>query len=131
MKLELNRKTDLAIRAMRTLFAESRRLTGKELAELIETTPPFMSQVIAPLVQAGWVESRPGPTGGYTLAADLGAVSFLDVIEVVEGSIDNGTCILAGGPCGQDEYCSLHDAWQSASGAMRLSFSQIPVADGM
>ena len=106
----------------------------KRLVELYEQEPRSESgikRIGNRWVQAGWVESRPGPTGGYTLAADLTAVSFLDVIEVVEGSINGETCILAGGPCGQDEYCSLHDAWQSASGAMRLSFSQIPIADGI
>ena len=129
MRLELTRKTDLAVRALRTLGFEDRRLTGKELAELIETTTPFVAQVIAPLVQAGWVESRPGPTGGYSLAANLEEVSFLEVIETVEGPLDNDTCILVGGPCGEDELCSLHDAAVDARKAMRLSFSQVPIAD--
>ncbi|MDJ0925787.1 MAG: Rrf2 family transcriptional regulator [Acidimicrobiia bacterium] len=130
MKLELTRKTDLAVKAMRALHAHDGRLTGSDLAQLIETTGPFMSQVVAPLVQAGWVESRPGPTGGYALAVDPRTVSFLELIETIEGPLDNETCILEGGPCGTDEHCSLHTAWSSARGAMRNSFSAIPIVDG-
>lgn len=112
---------------MRAMHDAIGRLTGRELADLIGTTTPFMSQVVAPLVKAGWVDSRPGPTGGYALCVDPSTVSFLDVIEVIEGPLDTGTCILAGGPCKTEDLCSLHQAWVSASDALRRSFAGVPV----
>lgn len=124
MRLELTRKTDLALRAVRVLAA-AERLPGRELAALIGTTAPFIAQVIGPLVRAGLVDSRPGPNGGYALAPEAAAASVLDVIEAVEGPIDHNRCVLIGGPCGT-EVCSLHHAWQEARDALEASLRRAP-----
>lgn len=98
-------------------------MPGRRLAELIETTTPFISQVVNPLVQNGWIDSKPGPAGGYGLVADLTTLTILEVVEVVEGPIDNGRCVLAGGPCG--ELCSVHEAWVDGRRALRDAFARV------
>ena len=128
VQLELTRKTDLAIKAMRTLHQSGDRIPGRRLAAMIGTTPKYVSQVVAPLVQAGWLDSYPGPTGGYGLLADPHDISVLDVVEQIEGPIDNGKCVLAGGPCG-DDLCSVHDAWMEARAALREGFARMPVVE--
>ncbi len=127
MKLELTRKTDLAVRAMQALHAADSRLPGRKLADHIGTTTPFISQVVTPLVQAGLLDSRPGPTGGYGLVANPRKVTMLEVVELIEGPIDNGRCVLAGGPCDDREFCSIHDAWIEARAALRLALAQVTV----
>ena len=126
MRLELTRKTDLAIRAMQTLHEAGSRIPGRNLAKLIGTTTPFVSQVVTPLVQKGWLDSRPGPTGGYGLVTDPTHITILDVVELVEGPIDNGRCVLVGGPCAE-AVCSVHDAWVEGRRALREAFAQVPV----
>lgn len=126
MRLELTRRTDLAIRAMQTLHEVDERVPGRKLAELIGTTNPYIAQVVHPLVQHGWLDSKPGPTGGYGLVADPAKVKVLDVIELIEGPIDNSQCVLAGGPCG-DELCSLHDVWVDATRALRGALAKVSV----
>lgn len=128
MRLELTRKTDLALRAIRALHEEGGRLPGRRLAQKIETTTPFVAQVVTPLVNAGWLDSRPGPTGGYALAVEPHSITILDVVEAIEGPIDTGHCVLVGGPCGFDA-CSLHEAWGGALNALRKSFADLPVVD--
>lgn len=64
-KLEVTRKADLALRAVRVLSADQRAWKGSELAGTIGTTPGFLAQLLGPLVRRGWVESAVGPTGGY------------------------------------------------------------------
>lgn len=129
MRLELTRKSDLAILALQALHAAGSRLPGREIAELIGTTTPFISQVVNPLVQHGWLDSKPGPAGGYGLTTDPRAITILDVVELVEGPIANGTCVLAGGPCGDSGFCSVHDAWIDAREALRDAFAQVAVVD--
>jgi len=65
MRLEITRKTDLALKAMIVLGRTEARCKGNDLAERIDTTASFISQVMAPLVRKGWVESEPGRNGGY------------------------------------------------------------------
>ncbi len=112
---------------MQALRDHGGRLPGRKLAPIIGTTTPFVSQVVTPLVQAGWLDSRPGPTGGYGLVADPSDITILEVVEVVEGPINNGRCVLAGGPCGESDFCSVHDAWGDAREALREAFTHVTV----
>jgi Rrf2 family iron-sulfur cluster assembly transcriptional regulator len=107
MRLEVTRKSDLAVRAMRVL------------AEAVGSTSGFVSQVLNPLVREGWVRSDPGPTGGYSLAVELGSVSVLAVIEAIEGPTDSGRCVLADRPCNESGTCALHVPWLRARAQLR------------
>lgn len=127
MRLEITRKSDLAVRAMCALV-DAGRVKGSALATLTGTTQAFMAQVMAPLVQAGWVRSDPGPTGGYELDIDLRVLSMLEVIEAIEGPTVDGKCVLRGGPCPAEETCALHDAWVPARDALLERLASTPVA---
>lgn len=73
-----------------------------------------MSQVMNPLVKAGWVDSEPGRTGGYRLLADLADLTLLDLVELVDGPVDDGRCIVVGVPCDSHEQCPMHTSWAPA-----------------
>ncbi len=129
MRLELTRKTDLALRATRVLSAAERQVKGAELASAIGTSPQFISQVMTPLVREGWIDSEPGPTGGYTLAVQPVDISLLDLIEAVEGPTADGRCVLRGTPCPPVEPCALHDAWTRARDALLHELSETPLTE--
>jgi DNA-binding IscR family transcriptional regulator len=74
---------------MRVLAGVSGRVKAPALAEAVQSTSGFLSQVMNPLVRQGWVTSDPGPADGYSLAVDLGSVSVLAVIEAIEGPTDS------------------------------------------
>jgi Rrf2 family protein len=133
MRLELTRRSDLATRALVELAHFGRRVKSTQLADAIGTTPGFLSQAMTPLVARGWVQSEPGPAGGYLLTVDLGAVSVLDVIEAIEGPSDAGRCVLADRPCGESGPCALHEPWQRARTHLleelsNTSLAQLPSA---
>lgn len=125
MRLELTRKTDLALRAFRVLAAADGLVSGKALAAAVSTTNAFIAQVMSPLVRAGLVASKPGPGGGYAPSGDPRAVSVLQVVEAVEGPIPPDRCVLVGGPCGSPP-CSLHDSWMTARAALEDALRRAP-----
>jgi Rrf2 family protein len=125
MDLRFSRRTYLAMRALRELHGSEDQLSGSALAERIETTSPFLPQVLGPLVKAGWVESQPGPGGGYRLAVSLSDVSLLAVIETVEGPTETGQCVLRDGPCPGTESCAVHEAWQSARADLKAHLQAV------
>lgn len=127
MRLEITRKSDLAVRALCAL-ANRERMKGSDLATVVGSSPGFMAQVMSPLVQAGWVTSDPGPHGGYRLVASLEATSMLQVIEAIEGPTVNGRCVLRGGPCPDQVTCALHDAWVPAREALLERLAATPVS---
>lgn len=129
MRLELNKRTDLALRAMQTLCGCGSRLSGTDLAETLATTHQYLPQVMSPLVRKRWVSSTPGPRGGYELVAPLNSVSVLDLIETMEGPTDLETCVLSGETCDASDPCALHGAWSQARDALLGELSSMSLAD--
>ena len=127
MRLELSTRTDLALRALEELERRDSRVKRPDLAAAVGTTPDFLARVMAPLVRAGWVVSEVGRSGGYQSAADLTGISMLDVIDAVEGTPDDGRCVLRPGPCAGSETCALHDAWSNARKALLAELESTPV----
>jgi Rrf2 family protein len=128
MRLEVTRKSDLAVRSLHVLATVPGRVKGPDLAAAVGSTPGFVSQVLTPLVRAGWVRSDPGPSGGYSLAADLDDVSVLEVVEAVEGPTDSGRCVLADRPCDDASPCALHGPWLRARSHLLAHLDAVSVA---
>lgn len=129
MRLEVTRKSDLAVRALRVLADSDGRVKGPALAEAVGSTSGFVSQVVNPLVRRGWVRSDPGPSGGYSLAVDLATVSVLAVIEAIEGPTDAGQCVLADRPCNESGTCALHVSWLRARAQLLRELDATSVAE--
>ncbi len=127
MRLELTRKSDLALRAMRVLAARGERMKAAELAAEIGSTVGFTTQALNPLVRAGWVDSAVGPTGGYALTPAGTTVSVLQLLDAVEGVVGDGRCVLRDEPCPGARTCAVHSAWVPAREAMLQSLALTPV----
>lgn len=110
----MTRKSDLAVRSLGVLAQTDVRLKGPALAELVDATPAFLAQVMAPLVRAGWIRSDPGPSGGYALVVKTDEISVLDVIEAIEGPTERDRCVLQDRPCEEAGPCALHVPWKRA-----------------
>ena len=129
MRLEVTRKSDLALRSLQILGDASGRMKGPDLGAAVGSTAGFVSQVVKPLVRAGWVRSDPGPSGGYALTADLDDVSVLDVIEAIEGPTDSGRCVLAERSCDDGGPCAVHVPWLRARAQFLHQLELVSVAE--
>lgn len=129
MKLEMSRKTDLALRAIRELNRYDNALKGADLAELLGTTSAYLPHVMRPLVRRGWIESNPGPNGGYRLSEVPANITLYDLIDAVEGPIEEGRCVLRGQPCPAVDLCVLHEPWQRAREALFAELQRATLAD--
>lgn len=129
MRLEVTRKSDLAIRSLATLAGAVDRMKTAEMAERLDAAPAFMAQVLGELVGLGWVDSSPGPTGGYRIVVDTETLSVIDVIEGLEGPTDNNRCVVADSSCGSGgDHCALHVAWTAARAALIAQLGELSVA---
>ena len=132
MRLEMTKKSDLALKAMRCIGdAEGETIAGKLLADKLGITTHYLPQVISPLVKSGWVSSTPGARGGYRLVVSLDDVSVLEVIEVIEGSIEDQGCVQRGIPCPEFDLCALHEPWQKAKEAMLVELAAATIEDNV
>ena len=129
VKLELSRRTDLALRSLRTLSVRGERLPRTELAEAAGTSPDFLAKVLAPLVRRGLLRSEPGRGGGYELVADLSTVTMLELITLTEGLPPDDRCVLQASACDAADPCALHLAWTDARAALYDTLDGTTVAE--
>jgi Rrf2 family iron-sulfur cluster assembly transcriptional regulator len=123
----MERRTELALRALRILEAQGGTLSSRQLAPVLNSSGQYLPQVLGPLVRAGWLVSEPGPTGGYQLAEGFEDHSLLELVEVLEGPTDTATCVLKGGPCGDHGFCALHEPWLEVRSALEERLARIPI----
>lgn len=85
--IHLSTKSDYAIKALvrLALAGGDGPVQARDIVAFTGIPPKFLEQVMHDLRQAGLVESRRGKGGGYVLARDPAAVSFADVIDLLDG----------------------------------------------
>lgn len=113
-----------------------RHLATRDLAELHGVPKEYLSKALQALSQAGIVEGTLGPSGGYRLARATEAISFLDIVEAVEGRQSSFVCteIRKNNPCRpsqmcDDRPCAIARAMWAADEAWRKSLRGVTLAD--
>jgi Rrf2 family protein len=56
------------------------------LAKQFQVSVTYLSKILTQLVKAGLVESVSGASGGYTLRKSAETISFMDIIQAIEGN---------------------------------------------
>jgi Rrf2 family protein len=76
-------------------------LATKDLAEFHGVPKEYLSKALQALSQAKIVEATLGPTGGYRLAKSPQQITFLDIVEAIEGKKTTFECseIRKNNPC--------------------------------
>ena len=85
--IHLSTKSEYAIKALvRLALADGEApVTARDIVAFTGVPPKFLEQVMHDLRQAGLVASQRGKGGGYVIARDPAAVSFADVIDLIDG----------------------------------------------
>lgn len=132
--LRISRKIDYALRAMIFLASiPAEAVTPfREVARRMNIPEDFLAKILKQLVDERLVRSTRGPHGGYALARPADEISFLDVIEAVEGPIALNVCLDEDG-CGREASCTMVSVWREGQEKMlevyrrsRLSALRLP-----
>jgi Rrf2 family protein len=112
--LQISRKVDYALRAAIYLASqpETRISTFREIAHRMEMPEDFLAKILKLLADKGLVKSTRGSHGGYRLAKPAREVSFLDVIEAVEGPVTINLCLDGRESCNLTPSCTMYGVWK-------------------
>jgi Rrf2 family protein len=125
--MQLSRKADYALRAIRFLARLPRGATASinRIAEG-ETVPrEFLAKILKELTKKDVILSFQGVTGGYRLARGARQISYLQVIEAVDGPMHLNLCTESGGSyCGRNGACTMHSFWIKQEGLMKRKLSK-------
>jgi Rrf2 family protein len=112
--LRISRKIDYGLRAMIYLASipQDSVVPFREIARQMDVPEDFLAKILKTLVDQGLVRSTRGPHGGYALARTPSDISFLDVIEAVEGPVALNVCLDGEDACGHSTQCTMVSVWR-------------------
>jgi Rrf2 family transcriptional regulator, iron-sulfur cluster assembly transcription factor len=112
--MQLSRKADYALRAVQHLSSLPKGTLGSinTIAEAESIPREFLAKILKDLTMSGVLTSYQGVHGGYSLVRKPQEMSFLDVIEAVDGPIHLNLCTETGGTyCNRVGHCPIHGFW--------------------
>ena len=117
--------------------SEGKYLSTKALAEFHGVPKEYLSKALQSLSQTGLVMGTLGPKGGYRLAKDPREITFLDVVEAVEGKQNSFACqeIRGNNPClgkkdeGFAKPCGIAKVMWEADAAWREKLRAVSLHD--
>ncbi|TLS52837.1 Rrf2 family transcriptional regulator [Paenibacillus antri] len=86
----------------------------KELSASLGIPVSYLSKVMSKLRQDGLVRAVTGASGGYELARPPERISFLDVIQVIEGRQHLYECFHTDGLLPSNPQCLIHQVMDGA-----------------
>jgi Rrf2 family protein len=83
MKLSFSARYGLI--TMMYIAQKGELVLSQEIARTCHIPLDYLLKVLQLLVRAGVLRSRRGPNGGYTLAHSAAKISYLNIIEAIDG----------------------------------------------
>lgn len=125
--MQLSRKADYALRAVRHISTLPKGKLGSinSIAEAEAIPREFLAKILKDLTRSGVLMSFQGVTGGYKLSKMPKDVTFLDVIEAIDGPIHLNLCTEQG-TCSCDAYnkCQMKDFWADQEKGFKKALSK-------
>lgn len=111
----------------------------KEIARAKKLSLSYLSQIIIPLKNAGFVLSKEGKEGGYRLARPANKITIMEILEALEGPILPVKCCCGGvrgkelkeGKCASEAYCGMKATWMGAKMMLANFLRKKTLADTM
>jgi len=119
--------------------ADQAPMSSRDLAEFQGLSQPFVAKIFAKLEKAEIVKASEGVRGGYRLARAPDEISFLEIVDAIEGRKPLFDCQDIRGRCAvfgerppawaTKGTCSIHAVMLRAENAMRDALAERSLAD--
>jgi len=130
--MQISRKSDYALRAMVYIAAweDEKVCSINEIAEAEQVPREYLAKILKELSLQGFLHSYKGIHGGYRLAKTREQITFLDIIEAMQGKIAVNDCIRHSNPdgCGRKAGCAMHSFWKAEQERVTKSLGSVNLA---
>ena len=129
--LQISRKIDYALRAMIHLagLPAGKVATLQDLSLPLHMPREFLAKILKVLSAKGLVRSSRGAHGGYQLARPARDISFLEVIEAVEGPVQLNVCLDHKDRCDVSAGCTMYHVWKAGQDRMLEVYRRTSLAE--
>ncbi|MBI1909207.1 MAG: Rrf2 family transcriptional regulator [Deltaproteobacteria bacterium] len=113
--MRVTREGDYGLRAVVYLATTAgRTVSAAEISKKQEIPPKFLVRIMPKLVRKGVVVSVYGSKGGYRLSRQPAQISFLEVLEAIEGPLVMNECLGEKCDCLHEHLCTMKNVWKNA-----------------
>lgn len=127
--MQISRKSDYALRAMVYVAAweDNKVCSINEIAEAEQVPREYLAKILKELSLQGFLHSYKGIHGGYRLAKNRDKITFLNIIEAMQGKIAVNDCIRHSGSdgCGRKPGCAMHSFWKAEQDRVTESLGSV------
>lgn len=123
----LSRKTNYGLELMLYLAKGKTKkpISLKEVAKRKKLPLKYLEQVALKLKESGLLLSKEGKGGGYSLAFKPSEISVAEVVEVLEGPVEVGSC----SGCPSASLCGQKSVWQDLGEKVRETMEEKTLKD--
>ena len=114
--MQITRQADYAMRAVYYLakLGQDQRAATSQIAIEQNIPPSFLAKIVSQLSVAGLLQTSRGARGGVSLAKPAEEISFLEVVEAIDGPILINECVTDGGTCKFGSDCPMRTVFCEA-----------------
>ena len=126
----ISRLTDYGTMILVYLADQNDRLcSASDVAANTHVAAPTVQKLLKLLARAEFVDSVRGTDGGYRLARAPESINAAQILDALEGPVAITECSTEDSHCELEALCQTGGAWQKINKAIRLSLTEISLAD--
>lgn len=104
-------------------------ITIRELSDELDISFHFLTKVLQKLSKSELLESCKGPNGGVKLTRSASEITFMDIIDSIDGDSLVHECALGLPACGVLKPCPLHSQWRGLKEDILITMKNISLAE--
>jgi Rrf2 family protein len=116
--VSLSEAASIALHGIILIAREKKGMNVIRIAESTSTSKHHVAKIMQRLVKSGYLVSHRGPRGGFELKKKPEKITFLEIYETIEGTIEINTCPMDKPVCPFDK-CILNNVTSKMSREFR------------
>ncbi len=107
--LKINKKVEYGLMVLRYLGEKDRNglVSAREICDDLKIPFDTTAKVMQALNHHNILNSVKGIKGGYSLRKDLDQISYMEMVQMIEGEIPESFCMTHKGLCGLHDSCNI------------------------
>jgi Rrf2 family protein len=131
--MQISRKSDYALRAMVYVAAwdNDKICSINEISEAEKVPREYLAKILKELALQGFLQSFKGINGGYRLAMPREKITFLSIIEAMQGKVAVNDCVRKASSeeaCNKMGGCAMHSFWNAEQDRVTKSLGSVNLA---
>ncbi|MDR2429043.1 MAG: Rrf2 family transcriptional regulator [Candidatus Margulisbacteria bacterium] len=130
--MQVSYKCDYALKVLLELALRrtSGVISSQELSKKLDIPLKFLEQVLADLRKGGFIESRRGNMGGYTLVGAPEKITLGAVVRHIDGPVEPIDCLNSGYKnCRDLATCAFKPVWSRVNKAITDIIDKVSLED--